>query len=203
MANLSYTQHLHLLLEGAAKKEKKLKEKTAAINAGIKQRDIDEAVVTEVSADTLGSYKKKAGKSATALDNEADAKLKAGDTVGGKAARDKAHKRFKGINQATKKEFSKAVEESKKAPSSGLSKKEKSAIAKKTHAGKDIGKKGKNFDKVAKAAGGGEKGKKIAAASMWKNAAKHESTENEKPVIAESSDLDRILSMSGLKPLRG
>jgi hypothetical protein len=56
-----------------------------------------------------------------------------------------------------------------KKPSTGLTKKQKSAVAKKASAGKDIGKKGKNFDKVAAAAGGGEKGKKIAAAAMWKN----------------------------------
>ena len=55
-------------------------------------------------------------------------------------------------------------------PSAGLSKKTKSNIAKKASAGKDIGKKGKNFAKVAAAAGGGEKGKRIAAAAMWKNA---------------------------------
>jgi hypothetical protein len=54
-------------------------------------------------------------------------------------------------------------------PSTGLTKKQKSAVAKKASARKDIGKKGKNFDKVAAAAGGGEKGKKIAAATMWKN----------------------------------
>lgn len=54
-------------------------------------------------------------------------------------------------------------------PSAGLSKKEKSAVVKKAHAGKDIGKKGKGFEKVAQAAGGGEKGQKIAAAAMWKN----------------------------------
>ena len=54
-------------------------------------------------------------------------------------------------------------------PSAGLSKKKKSAVAKKARAGGDIGKKGKGFAKVAKAAGGGEKGQKIAAAAMWKN----------------------------------
>ena len=54
-------------------------------------------------------------------------------------------------------------------PSAGLSKKEKSSVAKKAHAGKDIGKKGKGFEKIAQAAGGGEKGQKIAAAAMWKN----------------------------------
>ena len=53
-----------------------------------------------------------------------------------------------------------------------MSAKEKSAVVKKAQAGKDIGKPGKSFDKVAKAAGGGEKGKKIAAAAMWKGEAK-------------------------------
>ena len=60
-------------------------------------------------------------------------------------------------------------------PSAGMSAKEKSSLAKKASAGKDIGKPGKSFDKVAAKAGGGEKGKKIAAAAMWKNAAKNES----------------------------
>ena len=57
----------------------------------------------------------------------------------------------------------------KKKPSAGLSKEKKSAVVKKAQAGKDIGKKGKGFEKVAQAAGGGEKGQKIAAAAMWKN----------------------------------
>ena len=57
-----------------------------------------------------------------------------------------------------------------KKPSAGLSKEKKSEIVKKAQAGKDIGKKGKGFEKIAKAAGGGEKGQKIAAAAMWKNA---------------------------------
>jgi hypothetical protein len=59
-------------------------------------------------------------------------------------------------------------------PSAGLSKKKKSKIAKDASAGKDIGKKGKGFDKVAaKAAkryGSKEAGEKVAAAAMWKNA---------------------------------
>ena len=61
----------------------------------------------------------------------------------------------------------KGMEESK--PSAGLSAAKKSAVVKKAHAGKDIGHKGKGFEKVAQAAGGGEKGQKIAAAAMWKN----------------------------------
>ena len=60
-------------------------------------------------------------------------------------------------------------EEDSEKPSAGLSKKKKSQVAKKARKGGDIGKKGKGFAKVAKAAGGGEKGQKIAAAAMWKN----------------------------------
>lgn len=62
--------------------------------------------------------------------------------------------------------------EAKKKPSAGLTKKQKSAVAKKAHAGKDIGKKGPGFEKVAKAAekkyGSKEAGEKVAAAAMWK-----------------------------------
>ena len=63
------------------------------------------------------------------------------------------------------------VSESK--PSAGLSKKKKSETVKKAKAGKDIGKPGKNFEKVAakaaKATGSKKSGEKIAAAAMWKN----------------------------------
>jgi len=68
----------------------------------------------------------------------------------------------------------KGTNEAKK-PSAGLTKKEKSAISKKAHAGKDIGKKGKGFEKVAKAAekqyGSKEAGERVAAAAMWKSQA--------------------------------
>jgi hypothetical protein len=63
--------------------------------------------------------------------------------------------------------------EGKSTPSSGLSKKQKSDVVKKAKSGKDIGKKGKGFEKVAaKAAkqyGSKEAGKRVAAAAMWKN----------------------------------
>ena len=84
----------------------------------------------------------------------------------------------------------KAVKEAAK-PSAGMSKDAKSALVKKAKSGGDIGKPGKSFDKVAKSAGGGEKGKKIAAAAMWKNAAK-ESIEPQQEMIAESADLTRM-----------
>jgi hypothetical protein len=65
--------------------------------------------------------------------------------------------------------------EAKKKPSAGLTKKQKSAIAKKARKGGDVGKKGKGFEKVAaKAAkeyGSEERGRKVAAAAMWKSAA--------------------------------
>lgn len=80
------------------------------------------------------------------------------------------------------------VEEAKKKPSAGLTKKQKSAVAKKARAGKDIGKKGKGFEKVAKAAGGGEKGKKIAAAAMWKSVHR-ESAEIYGTMLSESEGI--------------
>ena len=58
-------------------------------------------------------------------------------------------------------------------PSAGLSKKKKSEVAEKARKGKDIGKKGKGFEKVAKKAakkyGSKEAGERVAAAAMWKN----------------------------------
>lgn len=59
-------------------------------------------------------------------------------------------------------------------PSAGLTKKEKSAVVKKAVAGKDIGKKGKGFEKVEKAAAksGAKDPKAVAAAAMWKGQAK-------------------------------
>jgi len=59
-------------------------------------------------------------------------------------------------------------------PSAGMTAKEKSAVVKKAQAGKDIGKPGKGFEKVEKAAkaGGAKDPKAVAAAAMWKQQAK-------------------------------
>ena len=64
--------------------------------------------------------------------------------------------------------------EAKKKPSAGLSKAQKSTIAKKATAGKDIGKKGKGFAAIEKKAkeSGADNPKAVAAAAMWKGAAK-------------------------------
>jgi len=79
------------------------------------------------------------------------------------------------------------IDETKK-PSAGLTKKEKSAISKKLHKGEDIGKKGKGFEKVEKAAekkyGSKEAGEKVAAAAMWKSLAKES--------LSEALDMDSI-----------
>lgn len=59
-------------------------------------------------------------------------------------------------------------------PSAGMTAKEKSAVAKKAAAGKDIGKPGKGFEKVEKAAkaSGAKDPKAVAGAAMWKQQAK-------------------------------
>jgi hypothetical protein len=65
-------------------------------------------------------------------------------------------------------------EAKKKKPSAGLSKKQKSAIVKKAKSGKDMGKKGKGFEKIVKAAkkSGARDPKAVAGAVFWKGQAK-------------------------------
>jgi rRNA maturation protein Nop10 len=75
-------------------------------------------------------------------------------------------------------------------PSAGLSKEKKSATVKKAKKGGDIGKPGKNFEKVAKKAGGGEKGEKIAAAAMWKNIKEETAYVEERAAASKKADKD-------------
>ena len=65
-------------------------------------------------------------------------------------------------------------EAKKKKPSAGLSKKQKSSIVKKAKAGKDMGKKGKGFEKIVKAAkkSGADNPEAVAGAAFWKGQAK-------------------------------
>jgi len=77
-----------------------------------------------------------------------------------------------------------------KKPSAGLSAKEKSAVVKKAKAGADIGKPGKSFEKVEKAAAksGAKDPKAVAAAAMWKGeAAKKKKVKESMLSISESS----------------
>ena len=118
-----------------------------------KEKAVDENIVGQ------GVYEAK-GKKPDFLDMDKDGDKKEPMK---KAVADKKAGPKKGVNP-----FAKKVDEASK-PSAGLSAAKKSAVVKDAKAGKDIGKPGKSFDKTAKAAGGGEKGKKIAAAAMWKN----------------------------------
>jgi hypothetical protein len=64
--------------------------------------------------------------------------------------------------------------EAKKKPSAGLTKKQKSSIVKKAKSGKDMGKKGKGFEKIVKAAkkSGADNPEAVAGAAFWKGQAK-------------------------------
>lgn len=91
------------------------------------------------------------------------------------------------------------IREGKQKPSAGLSKEKKSAVVKAAKSGKDIGKKGKGFEALAKKAGGGEKGKKIAAAAMWKNIKREGVNESEHE--DEPEDHEVSMAMNSLKSI--
>ena len=89
-------------------------------------------------------------------------------------------------------------------PSAGLSKEKKSEVVKKAKKGADIGKKGKGFekiaDKAAKKYGSKEKGKKVAAAAMWKNIQK-EGTEKWVDTITENEYFHSLTSKNEILDL--
>jgi hypothetical protein len=116
---------------------------------------------------------------------------------------DKKEPMKKAVADKKKNPFAKKEESVKEAaPSAGLTKAQKSSTVKDAKAGKDLGKPGKSFDKVAKAAGGGEKGKKIAAAAMWKNKAKamKESLQALMPEL-QLNEEDQAQAQAGLQAL--
>jgi hypothetical protein len=136
--------------------------------------------------------------------NEPKDKPKKGEKVGkegnafGKAVRDA---KADGVQKGEKiKVGGKEYPVKEAAPSAGMTKKEKSAVVKDAKSGKDIGKPGKSFDKVAKAAGGGEKGTKIAAAAMWKNKAKS-IKESLDAMSGMSVEEDQAQAQAGLQAL--
>jgi hypothetical protein len=76
----------------------------------------------------------------------------------------------------------------------------KSYSAKKAAAGKDIGKPGKNFEKIEKSAGGGEKGKKIAGAVLAKlRAAKESVQEADDELAADKIEAASKKDFKGIK----
>jgi len=103
------------------------------------------------------------------------------------------HKKIDQIHQyaTTTTPTGRAKKVSEAKPSAGLSKAKKSAVVKDAKAGKDIGKPGKSFEKVAKSAGGGEKGEKIAAAAMWKNIKETTAYMAEKKAIEKKDKLPK------------
>lgn len=117
---------------------------------------------------------------------------KTATSIWGKDVVDYINKNLKNDNNMKLGEILKDVIKEKKAeekPSAGLTKKQKSAVVKKAKAGKDIGKKGKGFEALAKKAGGGEKGRKIAAAAMWKNIKREGVNENINIDAPEDTDV--------------
>jgi hypothetical protein len=114
------------------------------------------------SQDKLGQ---RGGKSTPAGDPQGYKNMVKGKGTDGKKAKDQY-----GVN-GPKGHLPEEVAEAKKKPSSGLSKAEKSSVVKKAKAGGDIGKPGKGFAKVEKAAAksGAKDPKAVAAAAMWKN----------------------------------
>ncbi len=150
--------------KGAAAEEKKNK----------KDDDLEEGFDKDAKpGDTF-----KTGTGGTATKTKTGLKHTAGKNYSGKTAEKDDKSKDKDLDEA--------------APSAGLSKAKKSAVVKKAKAGGDIGKPGKNFDKVAKAAGGGKKGEKIAAAAMWKNIKKESAQQlAEKKAKPDYIDLDK------------
>lgn len=131
------------------------------------------------------------GKYGSAIDRETMAKYKAGKSkVSGRVIKGKAQS-----GPQPKDDTDESIAEEK--PSTGMTKKEKSAVVKKAKAGKDIGKAGKGFEKVEKAAkaGGARNPKAVAAAAMWKQQAKKEGIESfKKNVKMVNESLIKLLA---------
>ena len=133
----------------------------------------------------------------------ANKKLASGTTMtpAEKAQKRKTYKRKPGkLDSDAAKHGSSVVGQSyeSKKPSAGLSDKKKKATAKKARKGGDIGKKGKNFDKVADDAaeeyGSKEAGEKVAAAAMWKNMKK----EQRETIRKARAILDEMTAVGGI-----
>jgi hypothetical protein len=124
----------------------------AALNAKLKTVAKNPATASTLKNVEVAESKKLSPKQKKVMDTDKDGDIDATDMK----------------NLRSKKQ---SVEEKK--PSAGLTAKKKSEVVKAAKSGKDIGKKGKGFEKIAtKAAekyGSVETGKKVAAAARWKN----------------------------------
>lgn len=152
------------------------------------QKFISESVVTEKWTKKSSTEKSPAsGKSASQIQSEIDSIKSKGPAKKGSPDQKKLQslqlaKRNKAKTKKTTAEgwpgdavADEDVTESKKKPSAGLTKKEKSSVVKKAKKGGDIGKSGKMFKtvaaKAAKKYGSKERGDAAAAAAMWKGVA--------------------------------
>ena len=155
---------------GTVKRYKDGKLVAEALKGG--QKKLDQDKDGDIEADDLAMLRnlKKGKKVKEAKEEKFDALKHVKNPTKGEKDAAKDVKRGSYADRAAMLKSAEADDRLKEAkPSAGLSKAKKSAVVKDAKAGKDIGKPGKSFDAVAKKAGGGEKGKKIAAAAMWKN----------------------------------
>jgi hypothetical protein len=162
--------------------KEKARSKSSPAGLAKKKKDLGDQGVMEADSEfgakksDVPAYKRKASGdpdwkvSTSDLDKE---QSRSKSTSGG-IARKKKELSDQGVMEADK-------------PSAGMTKKEKSAVVKKARAGKDIGKPGKGFEKVEKAAkkGGARDPKAVAAAAMWKQQAK-ESFKRNVAIVNES-----------------
>lgn len=159
--------------------ERLMKERVSAVTNATKKAEGLKALKDEVlnKFKTLKKTKQETLKAVQQL-KEAEEKsnyvgpLKGSSTLDEKGTRtDKAKKVVANSGKSTSDKKKYGSDEhfftEKKKPSAGLTKAQKSSVEKKAHKGQNIGH--GNFNKVAQAAGGGEKGIKIASASMWRN----------------------------------
>lgn len=146
---------------------------------GSKQKDDDSSSSNDTPA--KGSSEK------SAADRAKDKAMDKAQSQAGKDWEARGYKRtiVKGKSQSGSKDDD--LDEAKKKPSAGMTKKEKSAVVKKAKAGGDIGKPGKGFKDVEAAAkkGGAKDPKAVAAAAMWKKQAKENFARNVK-IVNES-----------------
>jgi hypothetical protein len=100
---------------------------------------------------------------------------------------------------AVRRKDQKTMEETGDKPSAGMTVKQRSAVAKKAHSGKDIGQKGKGFKEVEKAAkkGGARDPKAVAASAMWKQQSK-KLKESVEQLLAESEEEKAQIISSGI-----
>jgi hypothetical protein len=135
-------------------------------------------------------------------------KVTRGDVIAGRLGKDEKGGKEKKVKEALKGDQKKLdVDGDEKIEKSDLAalranKKVKEATgsysAKDAAAGKDLGKPGKNFAKIAKKAGGGEKGEKIAGAVLKNLRKESAETESNVDMLAESVEINRIRFLSGL-----